>query len=476
MNSVRFTHRLASHALGTALTCMFCVTLQACAAPQPANIDPDEAEGKAKTVRGSGEVQQDVVNASAPKIITSAPASVLGFSAQTRLGYDVGDQWEPAIASDRFRHVYLLYPQYSGVPGCAACPSPTMILQVSADRGQTWAAPRQIAPPGTGQWDAQIEVDPLDGRTLFAAWLQNNKSDTVVARSNDFGATWQVALADRTNAGTDKPILAVRGNDVYVAFNHAQKIYVATSHDGGVSFTQSQVNANGKFGWSLSGGGTIDPSGNVYFGWAGYKGSGGAKGAVNLFVSKSSDGGRTWTNVPLDTSGSPPDCAAYSCGWAYLGAQVVLCSDTNGVLYALWNASSADAAPNRIYFARSSDGGASWTPKTDLSLAPTGAAHAFPAIAATGNGDVRVAWMDARTNGQWNTFYRRSINGGVSWSPETDLSTYVSGFGYIQPDGFRFPFGDYYEMTIDDTGTTHAIWGEGNSYDSPGSIWYARGQ
>ncbi len=146
------------------------------------------------------------------------------------------------------------------------------------------------------------------------------------------------------------------------------------------------------------------------------------------------------------------------------------------MLYALWNTSSADAAPNRIYFARSNDGGASWTPETDLSLAPTGAAHAFPAIAATGNGDVRVAWMDARTNGQWNTFYRRSINGGVSWSPETDLSTYVSGFGYIQPDGFRFPFGDYYEMTIDDTGTTHAIWGEGNSYDSPGSIWYARGQ
>jgi hypothetical protein len=76
----------------------------------------------------------------------------------------------------------------------------------------------------------------------------------------------------------------------------------------------------------------------------------------------------------------------------------------------------------------------------------------------------------------WNTYYRSSINGGLTWSEESDLSTFVEGLSYIHPEGFGFPFGDYYEMAIDEQGNTHVIMGEGENYDSPGSIWYTRGQ
>ncbi len=108
-------------------------------------------------------------------------------------------------------------------------------------------------------------------------------------------------------------------------------------------------------------------------------------------------------------------------------------------------------------------------------MAPAGIDHAFPAVTAGPAGDVRIAWMDARM-GPWNTYYRSSADGGASWSPEADLSTYVSGYTYISPDGYRFPYGDYFEMDIDDQGNTHAVWGEGYSYDSPGSIWYTSGR
>ena len=112
----------------------------------------------------------------------------------------------------------------------------------------------------------------------------------------------------------------------------------------------------------------------------------------------------------------------------------------------------------------------------DVSAAPIGAAHAFPAIVAGAGGDVRIAWMDARADGPlWNTYYRSSTNGGATWSAETYISTYVAGYSYITTDGFGFPFGDYFEIDIDDRGVTHAIWGEGRNYDAPGSIWYARG-
>ncbi|HEU0105902.1 MAG TPA: exo-alpha-sialidase [Vicinamibacteria bacterium] len=423
-----------------------------------------------------GKVLADVVSASVAESTMAPRMPATGFAPQSRRGFTAGDQWEPAIAADSHGTIYVLYPQYLGVPGCPTCPSPTMILQVSRDRGTTWEAPRQIAPPGTGQWDAQIAVDPVDGRTVYAAWLQNRKSDTVVARSDDLGRTWSVVLADRTNAGTDKPILAVRGPHVYVGFNHVQKVWVASSHDGGRTFAASNVNLNGKLGWSLAGGGVVDPAGNVYFSWAGYTQNGGAKGPVNLYVSRSADGGTTWTNTVVDVSGAPPDCSAYQCGWAYLGAQITMAGDEAGTLYALWNMGTTDFGPERIYFARSTDGAASWSAKADVSSAPPGSAHAFPALVAGNAGDVRIAWMDARGGSLWNTYYRSSTSGGATWSAETDLSTYVGGLSYVQPGGFSYPFGDYFEMDIDDRGDTHAVWGEGLNYQTPGSIWYTRGR
>jgi hypothetical protein len=402
------------------------------------------------------------------------------FAPQTRLGFTTGDQWEPAIAADRSGHIYVLYPQLKGTPGCTDCSNATMILLVSSDRGATWDSPRLIHPDGSTneQWDAQIVVDPVDGQTVYAAWLQNRKSDTIVAKSTDFGATWSSVVANHIKAGTDKPILAVRGQEVYVAYNHAQKIWVSASHDGGATFTSIEIKKTGKLGWALAGGGTVDPSGNVYIGWAGYERSGGAKGPVNLFISKSKDGGNSWRTTVIDISGAPPDCSAYQCGWAYLGAQVALASDAAGTLYALWNAGAVnnDKGPERMYFAKSGKGGTSWSPKVEVSTAPAGSNHAFPAIVAGATGEVRISWMDTRAGSLWNTYYRSSTDGGATWSAEVDLSTYVSGFSYIQPDGFSFPYGDYYELDIDDQGNTHVIWGEGLNYNSPGSIWYAKGR
>lgn len=438
-------------------------------------------EGHART-RESG-VKPSVVNLSPNWPVSVRAAGPGGFTTQTRLGFPVDNEWEPAIAADRFGHVYVLYAQYTGVPGCPECANPSQVIQISNDHGSTWGSPTVIYPAGAtsgGQWDSQIVVDPVDGRTVYASWMQNNKSDIIVAKSTDFGATWTYVTADSTNAGTDKPILAVYGQDIYVVYNHAQTIWSANSHDGGQTFTEVKVNQNGKLGWSLAGGGTVLPNGTVVFAWAGYEGSGGAKAKVNLYVSLSSNGGAAWTTKLLDISSSPPDCSDYLCGWAYLGAQVVLTSDSSGNLYALWNAGSTAKGPERIYFSKSTNSGSTWSAKQDVSLAPAGTHHAFPAIAATGNGDVRISWMDARAaNGgqdRWNVYYRSSSNGGSSWTSEVDLTSFVSGFTYIFADGFRYPFGDYYEIDIDEQGTAHLIFGIGYNYDSPGSVWYVKGK
>jgi BNR repeat protein len=439
-------------------------------------------EGKAK-LREEGGVKQSAINMSPIQPVSVKLAGPSGFTPQTRMGFHMDNEWEPAIAADRFGHVYMIYPEYGGVPGCPSCYSPTMIYQMSSDHGTTWSSPTVIYPPGSNQYqvDAQVVVDPADGKTVYVSWLQNNKSDILVGKSTDNGATWSFVTADHTNAGTDKPILAVRGQNVYVSYDHTQTAYVAYSYDGGASFTEVKINQNAKLGWSLGGGGTVTPNGTVYFSWDGYEQNGGAKGNVNLYISKSSDGGVTWTTKLIDISKAPPDCSAFNCGWAFLGAAMTMTSDANGTLYGLWNAGSTAGGPERVYFSKSTDGGDHWSTKVDISTAPAGTHHAFPAIVATGNGDVRIAWMDARAaNGgmnRWNVYYRRSTNGGSTWGSEVDISTYDSSFPpYIFVDGFQFPFGDYFEMDIDEEGTTHVIWGEGDNYDSPGSIWYAKGQ
>lgn len=92
---------------------------------------------------------------------------------------------------------------------------------------------------------------------------------------------------------------------MYVAYDHSQTVWCSSSPDGGQTWTSVKVNANAKLGWSLTGGGTVDPAGNVYFAWSGYTQNGGANGPVNLYVTRSSDGGQTWTSTLLDISSSP---------------------------------------------------------------------------------------------------------------------------------------------------------------------------
>ena len=400
------------------------------------------------------------------------------FTTQARLGFPAGDDWEPATAADHYGHVYVLYKHYD-VPGQTSCSSCALhvLLQISSDRGQTWSAPKPIDPEPVvgGQYDSQIEVDPADGKTVWASFLQNSKSSIAVMKSTDFGQTWSgPTIVENLQRATDKDILAVRGKTIAVAYNAAQKIYASISLDGGATWTTHLIN-NGSTqrGWSLAGGGGIDAKGNIYFSWAGYSQNGQAKGPVNLFVSESRDGGSTWSLTTLGVSGAPYPCSG--CGFAFLSAQATMSVASDDTVYVLWNSTvdQTDNAPERIYFSKSTDHGASYSARQDVSLAAQGVEHSFPAITTgASSGDVRIAWTDTRT-GLWNLYYRTSSDGGSSWSGETKVSSYVPGYSYLTPDGFGLPYGDYFEMAVDDHSGTQIAWGEAGSYAGPGNIWTA---
>ena len=74
----------------------------------------------------------------------------------------------------------------------------------------------------------------------------------------------------------------------------------------------------------------------------------------------------------------------------------------------------------------------------------------------------------------WNTWYRRSSDGGATWSAPVRISDATSGAPYKTAAGYAEVYGDYGEMAITNTGKTIATWGEGISYTGPGGVWVNR--
>ncbi len=440
------------------------------------------------------------LTAGAPAVGAVTPtAPTPAFSGPTRIGFPGGDDWEPSVAADRYGHVYTFMTHYLSFKGggtgdpdptCVGCGSPHMVLQVSSDGGATFSAPRAPFPTLTRQDDPQIVVDPADGRTVYASYMEDNKSSQHVARSDDFGATWQTMLVEPLQRGTDKDILAVRGGNVYLVYHTQQKIFASSSHDGGAtwSFTNMVGTTNSSLGVSLPSGGAVAPGDGrtVYFAWNGVNRPGQAKGTINLYVTKSTDGGTSWSTSLVDISQAAPDCGC--AGWDFWGAQMALDVDPSGSVDVLWNANRVQYGPQRVYFARSTNGGSAWSTPLDVSTAVGGTNHAFPALVTGGTGDVRIAWMDDRNGfdlggatgvARWNTWYRSSTDGGATWSPEVRLSAYVPGFAYklaTPLQGYLQPYGDYMELDVTGAGKTVAAWGEGPSYNGPGNIWFAAQQ
>ncbi|HEY1770767.1 MAG TPA: sialidase family protein [Chthoniobacterales bacterium] len=380
------------------------------------------------------------------------------------------DDWEPFCAVDRAsRFVYQLTTRFNArVSG--------IFFRASSDGGETWGLDQLIAPIHEWQADPQIEV-AADG-TIFVVWLDGPHWTSRLIKSSDHGATWTPPVTIAPSLPwTDHPWLAVSpdGRDVYVGLNEDESFLVA-SHNGGATFDAPVLTSHTPGHWWDHNGATIAPDGSIYFVainfFLDYRGD------AEISVISSHDKGASWQVAHIDRSAPPPGCnGAPGCEYGFLSSTASLAIDPGGTILLAYSAGEAIKQPEPMWITTSTDG-AHWTPRVQVSHPNAAATSGFPAVAAGPvAGDFRVVWQsDAAGDPRgWNTFYRRTTDGGVTWGEITQLSDRTTGAPYKTPAGYLFPYGDYLSLSVDAAGTNHVIWGEGTSYNGPGGVWFTRG-
>jgi hypothetical protein len=427
----------------------------------------EAAAGRARIVAARTAQQQ-----AAP--VQSAPAT--GWSGST-LFSSTGNDWEPAVASaPGSGDTYVLTTRYGGTKACKnVCPDPALILRTSTDYGKTWGTESYLCACKNVKAQNDPELVALANGVVYAAWMNDWK--IVFSRSTDRGRTWSAPVGVIGNLSwSDKPIMVASpdGKDVFIAFNKSDAI-VAVSHNSGATWTQVTTEANGRY--HFANGGTYLSGGTIVFSEVSYAQD--TTGPDTIQIHRSTDNGATWKVVNVDTVQEMPHCTSTGCGTDYYGPQAVVAADANGKVYLAYNGNSTALAPQRAYVRVSSDRGATWSARGDVTgLTGSGSGTAgagFPAIAATGNGDVRLFFMDDRNGtSAWNTWYTRSTDAGNSWTAPVRLSDATSGPGYVTATGFTQPYGDYGQVAVRADGGTIAVWAEGVSYTGPGGTWINR--
>ena len=449
-----------------------------------ADINPEAAEQGEQTQERREAFERAVEAGTAGRAVPVAAAPAAGWVGE-QLVDAAADDWEPAIAADPAAPwVYLLTTRYGSTKPCPGnCPDPYIAIEISANGGSTWTDGVPLcACKGGGQFDPIIEVVPNTG-AVYAVYM--NGYNVVFVKSTDHGTTWSAPVKTYGSVSwNDKPVIAVSndGRDVYVSFNGPTggDPYVVQSHDFGATWTQRKLINSTRYYFAFDA--DVAPDGTVYFAESSILyGGGGNKGTtptgtIDEHVFVSTDGGANWTDRLVASVQPGLACIAAGCTPDYYLGHTALTVDQSGRVVVQYDGAATAGGLQTISSRSSTNKGASWTAAVTLSAA--GAQATDPALEAGAGGDIRAWYM--QTTGSdvdaWNVYYRRSTDGGLTWSAPVRISDASSGAVYKSAAGFQEPYGDYGEMAITSTGKTIAVWGEGASYTGPGGVWFNREQ
>ena len=346
------------------------------------------------------------------------------------------------------------------------------------DGGQSWTFPGSIE-PGVFRSDPVLASD-ASGNFFYNSLTADNWDGfpsnfrCKVFMSTDGGMTWdsgvyayggdkQWMVCDQT-AGVGSGNLYAFWNSVYTCSGCAG--HFTWSTDNGQSFRPT-INAPGTPYWGVL---SVGPDGELYVCGEGF----------TVARSSTIQNGSTpvqWdlsTTVDLDGSLSvstgPNPAGLLGQSWIATdhsdGASrgnVYLCASVNR---------NSTTDPMDVMFARSSNGGTSWSAPVRINDDATNSAYQwFGTMSVAPNGRIDIVWLDTRNDpGGYDSelYYSFSEDAGLTWSPNEALTpSFDPHLGWPQQD----KMGDYFHMESDDFGANLAY---AATFNGEQDVYYIR--
>jgi len=289
------------------------------------------------------------------------------------------------------------------------------IFLALASPQETWQKLLELLPsePGVTALDPDVAFGSSKEVALAYQWRRHDPRTKQIrlARSDDGGKTWtQSSTAVEGSGKGFTPKLAWgRGRSLVVVWaderrvDRAWDIYARRSPDGGGTWEPDQLLS--RFPQVTRDDASVRPEmigdgqDRFWVVWLGLR-----NGRSSFYLSRSADGGRTWTD-PVALSGQSE--SVFGQRLVHSGERLLL----------VWQ--DTRTGKDRIYAVTSGDGGVTWSSSTRVDHVPADSRTSAVSAAVVLGPDAEafVAWHDGR-NGRDDIFVGRSPDGGRTWGTE----------------------------------------------------------
>jgi hypothetical protein len=307
---------------------------------------------------------------------------------------------------------------------------------------QTWGKSKRLT---WNSGDSKAAVPVVDsGGIIHVVWRDSSpgNSELYFKKSTNGGTTWvgSQRLTWSGDTSTSPAITLDSSDTIHVTWRDDSpgkgEIYYMKSTNGGTTWSAAK-----RLTWTSEYSNypsiAVESSNNLHIVWADY-----TPGNWEIFHKKSTDGGVSWSGStrlswnPTESTG--PDIAI----------------DTSNHIHVVWY--DRITGNYEILYRRSTDGGASWSGTNRLTW--NSGNSVSPAIAVDMGDNIHMVWHD-RSPGNYEIYYRRSMDGGASWSATKRLT-------WNPESSFSA------EIDVDSNNKLHVVWYDG----TPGNmeIYYKR--
>lgn len=356
-----------------------------------------------------------------------------------------------------------------------------MKVYYTFDQGDSWqTSPFTGVHPGyQGAGDPVLDFDASGNAYLINLTISVGFS-TVISKSTDGGATWQLETAI-IQFSTDKPWLGIdrydhspyKGN-IYLPFvNALLNEPVLLAFDSTLAVT-SQVTAGAN---EHQPGIAIRKDGEVFMSMVDW-------GNPNqIFMAQYTNGGSTLVHKTRLTSFPSYRLNAPDVSFRFQPTVYTAIDNSGGPfdgrLYVTYTASEQADPIFDVFLMYSDDGGVTWsTPKTVHSNGSDGTQQFYSSLYVNNQGVLVIDWYDRRNYppGNANTdFYLGISNDGGNSFSEIQLNSASMDWRFANEAGDGFGIGEYHQLVATDH-AVFAFWADGRTNDEDLNIYMAKVQ